>query len=140
MLGTLIFLAAASYKVEFERAYTNGAWGHIEQGCVIDSRRWVWFTKRDNTPIRARRISAEEFARGLSLAQAINESMPTKRVACDAGDLKWSFRVANETATLKVRGNYQGGPVSDEGKQLSDLINTWCEGEPNYPEFLDRVL
>ncbi len=134
LLEALVLAAAVTCPVEFERQYINTAWGYVNQRCLVDSNGQVWFDRGDQRPSKVRRVDHDEYRIAVALTQmASTEPIKTSMVGVDMGDVTWSYRVNGEPALLKIRGNFTGGPATSAAKDLSELIDKWCEGEPGFP-------
>ena len=139
MLETVVLSMAMACPIEFERGYVNRAWGYVNKRCLIDSDRQVWFDHVNEPPTKAREVDAEEFDRAVVLAQQARDMVFTKQmVAADMGNLTWKARIGDEDVTLKIRGNYMGGIASPAARELVQLMDKWCEGEPDFPDFLNK--
>ena len=139
MIETILLSAALACPIEFERVYFNRAWGYVHQRCLVDSDRQVWFERQDESPIKVREVSEQEFEHATTLAQQARDAVFTKQmVAADMGDLSWIARIGDDDVTLKIRGNYSGGIASLAATDLVRLMDKWCEGEPNFPYHINK--
>jgi hypothetical protein len=126
---TLISQAAFSSPIAFERNFTNNAWGHYNNGCVIDEQRFVYIyaAESDKPMTMINRMPVSSYRRAQRLLQIVARSpYEVRRVAVDAGVAVWSGVIDGRSLRIKEFGDTVGGRTCAEADELVELIEAFC--------------
>jgi hypothetical protein len=124
-----VSVAASAAPVAFERNYTNNAWGHISNGCIIDEQRFVYiYAAGSDKPITMiNRMPESVFRKAKRLLHvAADSGYETRRVAADSGLATWVGQIDGRIVRIKEFGDTVGGRACQETEQLVELIEAFC--------------
>jgi predicted transglutaminase-like cysteine proteinase len=133
---------AALGPTVFEYHFMNGAWGYVNQGCLIGGTGDLYTYDELETPgVRlARQVDGREYARALDLAKSLGgQKLERRQVAFDAGTGVWIASIGDTNAALKEVGVEEGELSDPNAVELVKLISGWCPSAATALEF-ERIL